>query len=1049
MKFNILLAAILVFTGIGSASAQQLKLAGKSYKSQRNAVAVKHTAATNSPTNARPAGTSPVRQRCGFASYMEMAKAKGYNENLYENEMKKLVQKRIETGQTAFTGTVTIPVIFHVIYRTGQAVSAATPNLPATQYQAQINQMNNDYGNLSGSAYGVSADVRIRFCLALVDTAGKVLAEPGIERINGSTKGWSNTNNLSETALENYFEQTIKPSTIWDPNSYFNVWTAAMDNSQLLGYSTFPSFSTLPGIDNTESSLNAGCVIAWQSVGSVNVPGQDASYGYGRTLTHESGHYFGLRHIWGDYTCGEDYCNDTPPQDDATSGCPTTGTLNNCTPSGPKMFENYMDYTDDACVNTFTADQALRCQTAMDNSPRRAGLLSSKACQARAGNAIGFASASTYAVSELGAAGSCPNTRTYSFNVYVSDKATGAATVTFAPLVTSTATLNLDYSISPSSVTYTANDNAAKTITITINDDQVVEANELIQIGYSISGAGVVAGPDKQTLSITIVDNDVNGISVNDATPVTTVLSENFNSSTNIPAGWTTSVYDDGTNSYTPNQWVVSANGGTGTTGNAAHITKNTGTKVNQYTNTNLSDAYLFTPLLDARGLASLVFSFKWRCLGEVDYDEGYIGYIPEGQAVNANNVIYFDTLFSGLSASTAAKTATLNLPASMSNSRFYLVFNWFNDETIGSNPPFTIDDVTLTGKSFTVATTTDADTSFAQYSGQSVDFYSRNATGNRIIASINNPDQDLGCITASVQNAGTGKTLLTTQTGSFFRTDKVIQLAPATANTTAHYQGTLYFTTAELSPTWTSTEIPSLKIMKVKEGVSLAGILTSADVELVTPVFTDGAEAGYYSYSGNFTGFSQFMLVAQNTVVPVNLLSFDAMARKNSVSLTWSTAQELNNKGFTVERSTDGVHFESIGWVDGKLSSAVSVSYSFNDNFVQPNVVYYYRLRQVDINNREELSSVRQVKISRQGITVTVSPVPAKDVMNVFINGTAQKAAISLVNAQGQLVKSWYNVNAYNSAYSLDVANLPPGIYMLNITLPEENVVKKVMIEK
>lgn len=1048
MKFNFTLAVILVCMGIGTAHAQQLQSAGKNFKKERRAAGSKQATAI-APVNqaARPAGTTPVRQQCGFAAYMEKARAKGFNEDLYERQMKRFVQQRLAAGPGAFTGTVTIPVVFHVIYRSGDALGTASPNLSTIKYQAQIDQLNADYANLSGSTYGVAADVRLRFCLALVDTTGKPLTEPGIDRVSGTARGFSITNTMNDVNVQDYFDLTIKPATMWDPFSYFNVWTGAMDNSGLLGYSTFPSFSTLDGLDNGESSGTAGCVINWRCIGSVASPGNEADFGLGRTLTHESGHFFGLRHIWGDAACGEDFCTDTPPQDQETSGCPAAGTLNNCAPSGPKMFQNYMDYTDDNCVNTFTAQQALRCQAAMDNSPRRFTLITSKACQARPGNSIGFGTGLAYTAAETGAPGTCPNTKSYSFKIYVSDKATGNATLTFGR-VSGTATLNTDYSISPVSVLYSANDNTAKTVTITINDDQIAEAAETIEIGYTITGTGVIAGPDKQTLSLTIVDDDVAGVTVNDAAPLTTLLTQNFNAAASIPAGWVTSVYDDGSSSYTPNQWVVSANGGTGTTGNAAHITRNTGTKPNTYANTNFSDAYLFTPLLDATGLANLVLTFKWRCLGEAGFDEGYMGYIPEGQAVDANNVIYFDTTLGGLAAATAARTATLNLPIALSNKRFYLVFNWFNDESIGGNPPFTIDDISLTGKSFSVATTTDADTAFAQYSAQTVNYYSQSATGSRLIATIANPDQDLSCITAGIQYAGTGKTVLQTQNGSYFRTHKVIRIAPAVDNSSVHYQGTLYFTTAELSPTWTATEIPALKILKVKDGVDIFGVITSADAELITPSFADGSAKGYYSYTGNFTGFSQFMLVSPTTVVPVRLLSFDATANKNSVTLNWATAQEMNNKGFTVERSTNGTSFEKIGWVTGKLNS-VQASYSFNDNYVQPNTVYYYRLRQVDADGKEELSPVRQVRISKSGISVTVSPVPARSVMNVYINGTAQAASVNLVNAQGQLVKSWTSVNAYNSAYSLDVSNLPSGVYVLNITLPEEKIVKKVVIEK
>jgi hypothetical protein len=1038
---QIITMLILSAVGINTLNAQQLNIK-PNYKKQRQQAKQKNNATV---AVARPAGNRSFTH-CGFASMMTKAKAKGFNESEYESALQRLVQHRMEMNQTAFTGTVTIPVIFHCIYRNGQPISTTTPNLTAAMYQAQINQMNADYANLSGSAYGVAADVRIQFCLAVVDTAGHLMSTPGIDRINGSTRSWSNTNTMDDATLEDYFENTIKPATIWDPYSYFNVWTAEMDQSGLLGYATFPSLSTLSGLDETETDFNAGCVINWQSIGSVAVPGQDPNYGNGRTLTHESGHFLGLRHIWGDATCGEDYCNDTPEQQDATSGCPTNDMANRCNAATPTMYQNYMDYSDDACVNTFTAQQALRCQAVMDNSPRRFSLMSSKACTARAGNAISFATAAVKAVSETGNAGACPNTKSYSFNLYVSGTATGNATVTFN-LTGSTALQNIDYTISPAAVNYVANDNAAKTVTVTIYDDQAVEPAEQIMLGYTITGTGVVAGPDKQTIAINITDNDVAGIVIDNITPSPVLLNENFNATTNLPAGWASSVYDDGSSSYTPNQWVISANGGTGTSGNAAHITRTLSSKPNQYNNANISDAYLFTPLVDAAGVTNLLLSLKWRCNGEAGYDEGYIGYIPEGQAVDAINVIYFDTAFVGLSG--AASSATLNLPLALSNTRFYLVFNWFNDESLGTNPPFTIDDVTVRGKRFAVASATGSDTAFVQYAGQTVNFYS-SAASNNLIATITNPDQDLGCVTAAVQNAGTGRTTITTTTGSFFRSDKVISITPSTANATAHYQATLYFTPAELQTAWAESEIGTLKILKVKNGVNLSSTIDAADMELVTPTFLDATEAnGYYSYKGSFTGFSQFMLVRPNVVVPVSLMNFNAAGSKNSIVLSWLTAQEINSKGFTIERCTDGVNFTSMGWVNGKVNSNITSNYTFTDNFVQPNIVYYYRLRQLDNDGRETISAVRKVSINRSGIAVTVSPMPVRNIMNVFIKGSTQAASLQLVNAQGQLVKIWNNISTSNSVYNLDVAGLTPGIYMLNVILPQEKIVKKVVIEK
>jgi len=999
----------------------------------------------SAPVITFPNSTKP--EKCGFNLVMKNAQKKGFAQSAFEGKLNELVKRKMDNGD-GFTGIVTIPVVFHVIHM-GSAIGDASANLSAAKIQAQINQLNIDYANLAGSTYtGVATDVRLRFCLAVTDTAGRPMATPGIDRVNGATRvpAFVSTNSMSDDEVVDYFDNTIKPGTIWDPFTYMNIWTGEMDISGLLGYATFPGLSTLPGLDAGENNSNAGMVINWKSIGSVASPGVDTDYGYGRTLTHESGHFFGLRHIWGDENCGNDYCADTPPQDDASVACPPVGSLNNCTPSGPRMFQNYMDYSNDACLNTFTNNQAARCQTVMDNSPRRFSLLTSSACSPRAANSISFIFAGEYAALETGNPGSCPNSKTYALRLYPSVAATGAATVTFNT-TGSTAVVNKDFSISPASVSFVNGETAPKTILVTIFDNQDVDAAaRKIVIGYSIAGTGVVAGPDKQKLTINIIDDDfVQQITNNNTV---TLLSENFNASANVPTGWLTETFSDGAS--TPNTWVVSANGGNGTTGNAAHITQNVTTKVNTYNNANISDAYLYTPLIDASGLKDLNLTFKWRCRGEAGYDDGYIGYIPEGQARTAENVLFFNITFSGQGANPAALTQSLNLPASMANTKFYFVFNWFNDESLGNNPAFTIDDVVFTGKGLTIATTTDADTSFTFNSGQTINLYSKNAASpfdSRLIATLKNPSTNIGCVTASVNQAGTGTLgTITTPSGTYQRSSKVIWLQPATANTTATYQATLYYSTAEVA-SWPNATL--LKIMKVRDGVDVFGTISASDATLYTPTVDDQrATKGYIAYTINATGgFSQFLLVSQLTALPVQSLDFAVRAASKNIVLTWSTNNEINNKGFAIERSKDGVTFERIAWVDGYGNTSTVKNYSYTDNFVQTDVLYYYRLRQTDLDGRGALSDIRQAKIKGTGlISITLSPNPAKDQVKLFAAGVATSSDVQLFNAEGQLVRSWKRLNL-GTLTTLDISGLAKGIYIFNIVTGDQKKVEKLII--
>jgi len=269
---------------------------------------------------------------------------------------------------------ITIPIVVHIVHN-GEAVGVGR-NISQAQVLAQMETLNEDFRRRTGTN-GFNndprgADIEIEFCLAQLNPQGLRMAEPGIDRVNGNRTGW----------IQSEIEGSLKPTTSWDPNKYFNIWVLDFSGTSdnLLGYAQFPSSSNLPGIPGGGGAASTdGVVVTYTSFGNTqkgSFPVMRAPYNLGRTLTHETGHWLGLRHIWGDAACGDDFCADTPTQASESRGC-QKGRIS-C--GGGNMVENYMDYSDDACFNIFTNDQKARIRTVMQVSPRRASLLTSNVC---------------------------------------------------------------------------------------------------------------------------------------------------------------------------------------------------------------------------------------------------------------------------------------------------------------------------------------------------------------------------------------------------------------------------------------------------------------------------------------------------------------------------------------------------------------------------------------------------------------------------------------------------------------------------------------------
>jgi hypothetical protein len=194
--------------------------------------------------------------------------------------------------------------------------------------------------------------MHVTFCLAAKDTNGNPTNGIVYKHI-GSNTAFFNDDKVKYAAQGG--------DNAWNPNNYMNIWVCNMGGG-LLGYGAFPTFPL---------QYSFGVVINYIAFGDSAVA---PPYNKGRTCTHEIGHCFNLHHIWGDdgglcpWNGGaDDGCADTPPQADATFGCPTFPHTDACSTTNPGiMFPNFLDYTDDPCMNLFTQCQAGIAATAIN-----------------------------------------------------------------------------------------------------------------------------------------------------------------------------------------------------------------------------------------------------------------------------------------------------------------------------------------------------------------------------------------------------------------------------------------------------------------------------------------------------------------------------------------------------------------------------------------------------------------------------------------------------------------------------------------------------------
>ncbi len=176
-------------------------------------------------------------------------------------------------------------------------------------------------------------------------------------------------------------------------------------------------------------------------------------------------------------------------------------------------------------------------------------------------------------------------------------------------------------------------------------------------------------------------------------------------------------------------------------------------------------------------------------------------------------------------------------------------------------------------------------------------------------------------------------------------------------------------------------------------------------------------------------------------TVLPASLLNFSGYKNGTRNNLRWTTASEQNNAGFEVQRSSDGLNYSTIGFVNTLANGGNSFSelnYVFDDNSPVVSKKQYYRLSQRDLDGNGKLSNIVTIKGDRstEFMIDGLFPNPARDKVNIIINAPKKDdVTLVLMDAAGKTVKREVaNVDMGSNTVQLDVASLSSGSYFVKV---------------
>jgi hypothetical protein len=330
-----------------------------------------------------------------------------------------------------------------------------------------------------------------------------------------------------------------------------------------------------------------------------------------------------------------------------------------------------------------------------------------------------------------------------------------------------------------------------------------------------------------------------------------------------------------------------------------------------------------------------------------------------------------------------------------------------------------------------------------------------------KVIASVNSFGQDLGLVSAGVDLNGGDARMISgighCATNDQAAMNRVFTITPA-AQPGSDVNVRLYFTQSELDDLIALAGCGDPAGCPDNDDVCNIGDLyvtkiSGANRELFYP--HDKGSSDYNSLFVEITidGFSEFWLHGTESgyPLPVELASFRATAVNDEfIRLNWTTLTEVNNDGFEIQRSLDGINFTKIAWVEGNGTTTAKQEYVLNDKEAAKGV-NYYRLKQIDYNGDFEYSNIVAAKLGALAgnLSVDVYPNPTQGDLNIVIDAEmAAENTISIYNHLGQQVRLLSErVNAGKNTIAVQTSGLPSGAYFMTVESAGKIITKKFVI--